>query len=233
MLKRGAGVAGMALWLVSSGAWAAVADFAADFSASVNPAGPWTYGHAATLGAAPNVSTAMSEYGTGGVIKAWSPAGTFWPTVGLNTSGSAASFGAADVVTLDAGQGLLHPGPQGEFAVVRYTVPTPFLARLDVAFEGVDAANTTTDFHVLKNGVQIFGGLINDYKVRQAFSGTYQFAAGDTVDVFVGWGSNSNYVDDSTGFAMTLAPVPEPGSGVLFLAGLALLGSLAGRRTRR
>lgn len=233
MRKREAGWAGAALWLASFGTAAATADFAADFSSAANRNGAWTYGYAASPGAAPSLSTTLSSYGAGGVIKAWSPSGTFWPTVGVNTSGASASFGGGDVVTLDAGEGLLHPGPQGHYAAVRYTVQTPVLATLAVAFEGVDAVGTTTDFHVLRNGIQIFGGLINDYKVRQSFSQSYQFSAGDTLDIAVGWGSNANFNDDSTGFTMTLAPVPEPEAGVLFLVGLALLGWVGRHRVDR
>lgn len=234
MRKLGAVWAGVVLCVATTGVSAAsIADFSADFSASINPNGAWTYGYAGSLGGEPVASTTLSAYGPGGVIKAWSPTGTFWPTVGANLSGASASFGAGDVVTLAAGQGLLHPGPQGEFAVVRYTVQSPVLAELAIAFEGVDAVGTTTDVHVLKNGVQIFGGLVDGYRATQSFAQTYQFAAGDKVDVFVGWGGNANFNDDSTGFRMTLAPVPEPGAGVLFAVGLAVLGCAVRRRMVR
>ena len=71
-----------------------VANFAADFSTASASSGAWQYGWTATLGGSFTQSAASTWYGTGNQVLLWSPAGTFWPSVGLNTSAVEAHIGA-------------------------------------------------------------------------------------------------------------------------------------------
>jgi hypothetical protein len=212
-------------------AWAAspADDFAASFSTSTASHVPWQYGWSSTLGGAFAVDSTKTLHGPASEVVAWSPSGTFWPTVALNTSNSAVSFGAGNVITLQGQQGLLHPGSGGEYAVVRYTFGTDRDATLQTRFAGVDRSPTTSDVHVLLNGVSLFDGSINAYGQTQTFSQTRNFRAGDVVDFAVGPGGNG-YVDDSTGFTASFSsPVPEPGTPALMLAGLGAMLLIARR----
>lgn len=212
---------------------ATLADFSADFSATTNPAGAWAYGYTATPGGPLTLATQLTRYGSGLEVAAWSPTGTAWPTIALNESSGAVSFGAGNAITLAASQGLLHPGPAGEFADVRYTVQSAGEAVLAVAFSGVDATGTTTDVHVLLNGVSLFDDVISGFGDTGNFSTTRTFAAGDVLEFAVGFGANGNYVDDSTGFRATLSTVPLPGAAWLLATGLAAIGAARSRRVGR
>lgn len=202
-----------------------LADFAADFSSTSNPGGPWSYGSTTTLGAAPTLASTLTHYGPGNEIHAWIPSATSWPTIALNTTGSPVSFGAGNAIIQGPHQGLLHPGSAGEFATVRYTATTTFTATLDAQFSGIDVVGTTTDVHILLNGFSLFNGSINTFGAIAAYTSTLNLTSGDVLDFAVGWGTNNNYIDDSTGFFATLSSVdaPEPSAWSLLALGLTVL----------
>jgi hypothetical protein len=218
---------------VSSAQATVVADFAADFSTTSATAGNWRYGSLGTLGGSFSIASNKALYGVGDKVVLWSPASTSWPSIGLNTGAAESQFGGGNVIHLAAAQGLLHPGPTGAFAVARLTVPTSFVGSLQVSFAGIDTVGTTTDVHVLLNGVSLYDGNITGFGQTRNFDATLSFTAGDQLDFAVGWGGNGHYIDDSTGFSATLstAPVPEPNALALSVAALGALAAMA--RVRR
>ena len=54
----------------------------------------------------------------------------------------------------------LHPGPKGEYSVVRWTAPEAGTVEISTRFTGL-AERATTDVHVLHNGRALFDGLVN------------------------------------------------------------------------
>jgi hypothetical protein len=134
----------------------------------------------------------------------------FWrdqtdPNVGHNGTDSTVDIG---VVVWLPGQLSFHPGPHGEFSVVRWTAPESGTIALATTFTGLDYFGpTTTDVHILQNGVPVFNGDVYGFGSSSgpSFTGNLTVSAGDTVDFAVGIGSDGTYEDDTTGLDATVS----------------------------
>jgi hypothetical protein len=102
-------------------------------------------------------------------------------------------------VLWEPGRLSLHPGPSGEFSVLRWTAPSAGDYRLAGKFLSI-AERATTDAHVLHNGKSIFDSFINleGNGMGAPFAADVSVKAGDTIDFIVGWG-NGEFGGDSTG----------------------------------
>lgn len=203
-----------------------------DFSIASNPNGAWTYGIRTTL-----ASTSLTPYTVRGIAQgsqAYQSDNSYAaPGVFQNISnGTAVYYGS---VQMAPGQLAFHPGPGGEFSVVRFTAPTAGTYGLSASFVGVDFANggTSSDVNVVIDGTVVFTGLINGYGASRYFATAMTLGAGSFVDFAVGFGSNGNWYSDSTGLEAeidSISTIPEPESLVLFGTGLAGLLALSRRR---
>src|SRR5262249_50063200 len=181
-------------------------DPAADFSPTSNPNGVWQYGRSATLGGPlllyPNHVNMQG-------LDFWQIAssGDNPPYVAHN--GTASTILYAGGVTYVPGQLGMHPGPEGQDSVVRWTAPTAGLVQVSGSYYRLNVG-TSTDVHVLKNGTSIFDGTVNSAD-QVPFSLSDEVLAGDNIDFSVGYGGN-NYFGDSTGLtaAIVVQPTPEP-----------------------
>jgi hypothetical protein len=201
-----------------------------DFSATNNPNGPWTYGYETTLGGTfSTLAFADSAHG----LDAWAtnanyPGGDATPYIAHNPSGSTITYTSFSV---PADELQLQPGPQGEYAVVRWI--SPYLSATTLTISGhfssednhvtPDPAGTSSDAHVLFNGVSLLDTNIDGIGVVSPFSLTVQVGAGDTIDFAVGYGSNLDYSFDSTGLQAVLSETPEPTTLVLMVSVLAAM----------
>lgn len=197
-----------------------VADAAADFSLSSNPNGLWSYGYSLTLGSPliPHV-----DVGNIGGLDYWrTNLGSGVPGVGFNPTPFQIVIGATAV--LDPGTITLHPGPGNEYSLMRYSSPSAGQLQIEGSFFGQDNAGTSTDVHILQNGVSVFDSVVNGFGPTSAtpFNLTLTLNANDILDFAVGAGPGGNYFFDSTGLSAAVNNIPEPGS-----ASLLLLGSLA------
>jgi hypothetical protein len=214
---------------------ATVFNNAADFSATTNPDGVWSYGYLAA-GATP-VSSTFTPYASratiAGGVDLWNIAGggATPPEIFYNSSASVVRF---LTITMQPHQAAFHPGPSDQYSDYRFIAPRSGSYSLSVSFTGIDVEGTTTDVHVLNDGASIYAGNIDGYGNTEDFSTTLSLAGGAVVDFAVGYGLNHNYYDDSTGISATLtlnsASVPEPNS--VLMLGLSLLGLLALARGR-
>jgi hypothetical protein len=202
-----------------------------DFNASANPTGAWSYGWTSTLGGA---FAAFGDNPNFYGVNWWAGGGS-----GALVFHNPTSYALELSGTVYAEPGVLvaHPGSQGELAVVRWTAQSSGSYTVNAGFYGISKSGetTTTDVHVLKNGVSSFDGLVEGHwAIENVRVGptvlNFSLNAGDHVDFVVGYGSNATYYYDSTRLDATITAVPEPETYALLLAGLGLVGAIARRR---
>ena len=178
--------------LVSLSPALSAADAAKDFSRTRNPNGVWTYGW---YDGSFHRMTDREEI---------SPDVWFWqggnlllgePTIGKNTGTN--DFVINGTTFYEPGDMALHPGPNGERAVLRWTAPTGGFYQIDAAFWGGDA-NTITDVEIETLGKLLLGGDVHGNESPLIFSGLVHVRPRQTIDFSVGYGSNLAYEFDTT-----------------------------------
>jgi hypothetical protein len=218
------------------GAGSALAyDVAADFSTNSNPNGVWTYGYSLTLG---GTLIPYTDHGTftgnlNGVgywrnnISGGAPVDTHNYSANNLTNNT----GLATEVLL-AGTSTFHPGPQDQYSVFRFTAPTTGQYQLNASFWGTVESGTTTDVHILDNGVGIYSVEITGFMNFTGPSTTVlSLTTGDHIDFEVGYGTDGDFTSDGTGISAQLNPVPEPST--LALAGLGVAALMLSQRKGR
>ncbi len=108
----------------------------------------------------------------------------------------------------------MHPGLNGEYAVIRFTVPADGNYKISGQFYALDDndTGTTTDVWILKNNdrADAFSGKVDYYggsKWTSFTSKGFEFRKGDTLDFQVGYGDNKTYFYDSTGLVAIIAKI--------------------------
>lgn len=89
---------------------------------------------------------------------------------------------------------------------------------------------------LLDGSTHLFDGSIGSFNVPLLFNLTRTLAAGDTIDVAVGVGSDGSFIDDSTGLSATIvssSTVPEPTTLALVASCLAMLAGVTWRHGRQ
>jgi hypothetical protein len=181
-----------------------------DFSATNNPNGVWSYGYSMTLGS-PLVLHAdrLKEKG----VDIWRTdiaAGT--PLLSHNPATTNASV--FNTVLIEPGAVVMHPGPHGEFSVLRFTAPAEGQYAISGSFFGSDAHGTTTDVHVLANGLTVLDGTVEGFGpvTGPSFDTTVTLGARGHLDFAVGFGANSNFLFDSTGLSVHIIRLSQSGT---------------------
>lgn len=189
---------------------------------STNPSGVWTYGYSSTVGGS---VTNFSDYfadpapQANGQLAGWVTT-TVDPFLGIYKSPAVAEL-------------LLHPGPAGQYALLRFTAPETAVFQFAGSFRGIDVA--TTDVHILTNSIAAFDGTISGQNDQEVFSDSVALVTGQTIDFLVGFGSNGTYQQDATGLTLTLtsspaADIPEPRTTAMLAVLAVWMGIRRGRR---
>jgi hypothetical protein len=173
-------------------------DVAADFSPTSNPTGAWAYGWSSQLTSALSLYT--MSYNDRGIDIWWRGS---QPNVSHNGTSEEITFNP-ESITWQPGQFSLHPGPAGEYSHAQWTAPAEGTCNIAAEFTGIDQTGTTTDVHVLHNGVSLFDGSVVGFGDTESFSAAISVAAGDTVDFAVGYGTGG-WWDDSTALAAVIS----------------------------
>jgi hypothetical protein len=212
-------------------------DVAADFSHADNPTGVWSYGWSLNLGS-PFILSTDARVREG--LDTWRGNRVVDGNPAAYHNGTGSSILLGGSALYESGQFGLHPGPGGEYGIVRWTAPASGTVAIDSVFVGQDLFGTTTDAHILYNGsVAAFASLVEGFgDSSEVFSRIVMTVLlGDTIDFAVGFGRNRTYSNDSTGLEASitldspLTPIPEPGS--IALMGSGLVGLYATLRRHR
>lgn len=185
-------------------------DAAADFSIGSNPNGVWSYGWSVSLGSTFNLDTASTnaQYGLSG-LNGWlgnqTPEGI--PYILRNTTAN--PILVAGATTYQPGQLALNMNGS-QYAVLRWTAPSSGLFTIAATFSGLSSVGDSSDVHILLNGVSLFDSAVNGSPSPTPYSGIQNVAAGDHIDFAVGFGSNGNDHEDTTGLAASIVAVPCP-----------------------
>jgi hypothetical protein len=108
-------------------------------------------------------------------------------------------------------------------------------------FEGRSPTNerfphgTTTDVHILLNGVSPFDGAVNGFgpSSDQSFATSLSLQVGDHLDFAVGDGADGSFLNDSTGLEATISDaIPEPSTFAITCIVAACSGFFCWRRRR-
>ncbi|MEY3141687.1 MAG: hypothetical protein RLY21_180 [Planctomycetota bacterium] len=198
-------VAVAAMPSLAAASWSA----SADFSATSNFNGPWSYGTRAS--ASGTSLLLLSDTLGAGSLLGWrdianSSAGT--PAIYRNFSASTIVSGTVTVPSLML---VMHPGPVGfgpggvrEFVVTRWTAPVS--GAFDISGQFVALDSGATDVHVVRNGVSLFSSIRASSSSTAFALNSVVIDAGDTIDFVVG--NNGSYFHDSTGLIANIVPTP-------------------------
>lgn len=204
-----------------------------DFSATSNPNGAWSYGYKTTLTGSflPMQKATSSVAG----LEGWNINGSDMITTAPFVMHNFTS-GVVNTTSVHMPNNMLnlHPGPLGQYSVVRWTAPASGgVFDLNGFFQGIDD-NTTSSVHVvLGSGAQLYTSDVTGFNNLKTFGLSHYFNPGDTVDFSVGVGSNSTYFSDSTGFDVQIQQaIPETSSASYLLCALALIPAILRQRRR-
>lgn len=198
-------------------------DATAEFSATTNPSGVWSYGWMPTDFSSFNLITGtVIDPASGSTI--WSsPVGAhLW----VNTDG-------VTHAGIAPGQMSLHPGVATEAAVLRFTAPTSGIAVVDAEFFAGDTGLMSLG---LLLDTDFFGGFVwTATNLGTVTTAPLVVSAGDTIDfvVFGGYASGNTGLAATVDFESTETPasVSAPPAVAAFLTGL--LAMSIGRRRKK
>jgi hypothetical protein len=177
------------------------------FSATSNPSGAWSYGWSKSVGSGFKLDTRTFDMKG---LNGWASecCETTKPDVYHNPTDKAISPAETDPIP---GKSLaLRPGSEGENAILRWTAGVSAHYAVKATFTGLD----TTDApriaaSILLDSVEIFSSDVNGAGSAhsRSFYGTVSMIAGDTLDFAVRPAETGNYLHDTTGLTVEIAPV--------------------------
>lgn len=167
-----------------------------------NPNGMWSYGWKTSRDGIFNLYTDYLRNDSTAQTDRWYN-NQIGIDLGVLYNGTGTVCHLAGTTSFRPGKLVLHPGPNGEYSVLRWTAPVKGDFNVIVRFTGVSGYNgaqvTTTDVAVFKNGTRLYLGYINlnGNGNTSIFTTGFSINAGDTLDFIVGNGNGSYYYDST------------------------------------
>ena len=96
----------------------------------------------------------------------------------------------------------MHPGPQGQPSVVRWTSPVTTTVEVAAHFYTQNGTASGVDVHILVNDLSIFDHLLPGAGDAQSHCTEVEVTPGDTIDFVLG--ANGNWDSDSTGLDVSI-----------------------------
>lgn len=160
---------------------------------------PWSYGFLDLTGT-------FNLYGR---VSEVSPGVLFWqggtdlfgePTAGKNEGTE--PFVINGTTAYEPGDFALHPGPNGERSVLRWTAPRAGFYRVNATFQGGDPL-TTTDARITNGESTLLSGSVTSNVIPLVYSGLVFLHRGEQIDFSVGFGFDG-YQFDTTLTSVTI-----------------------------
>jgi hypothetical protein len=184
----------------TSAAYGQVWQASADFSPTQNPNGAWQYGWTQSLGSAFNLMPYTTTQFCG--TPTWhAPQVSTYLVIQKNHMSTPLTCGTGTYPPFGL---IIHPGPNNERSVLRWTAPAAGSCSISASFPGV-SFGPSSDVAVLHNGVVLGSGLVTTFAAGPSYFFTVAAQPGDTIDFLVGFGTNASYVGDATGLFATVA----------------------------
>ena len=220
---------------VVQGASAQVAfDLAANFSASQNPNGAWSFGWMAPGSTVFNpYTTSFAAFGLS--LNEWRGAfpdnnGSAPPNVTFNSTDTPITV--SDTTWLPH-QVTFHPGEHDERSVIRWISPLAGPASLTAAFEG-RSGFATSGVEIFQNSTLLFSGAVlgTGAASQLSFAANLTLQTGDLIDFRVNYG-NGDWASDTTQIGAVITPVPEPSPASLLALGIGVVLGLGFCRRKK
>ena len=183
--------------LGSAGAFADSYDAQAGYSTLNNPSGPWLYGYSLSVTGAV-IPLPIHTYDPTGLDLWWRGLGgvSNYPAIIHNPLGYPIQFGQGGNSIVFPGRIAMRPAAAETNAVLRWVAPAAGSYTVAVSWLGISgdcgSTSSTTNVHLVINGAMVYLGITSGLGTSAAAGGTYNLAAGDTVDAVVGNGPDDN-----------------------------------------
>jgi hypothetical protein len=208
---------------------AQVFDLSADFSLAKNPNAVWEYGFSTKDSLVAGQFQLDQKSVMIGPIGFWHPTQGdapglgYYPYIAYNTTRETqeGSKGWA----LSDGQIAMEGSNTGQYSLVRFVSPRSGPYSVAAKFVGIHYGLSTTDVHVLKNGISVFDSEIDGYggdpafhavqgsNPRAEYTARMHLNAGERVTFAVGYGKNKTNYGDTTGLSVKIVLLDKDGTG--------------------
>ncbi len=173
-------------------------DPSADFSATQNPHGVWTFGWSAEIAGLLHIYKHSFETASS---HNWSDE----TILSLGAPCMAYNWHNATIDNIPGRSMYMHPGPQNQFSHCIFTATASALYDIHASFTAISTGAPRV--YILHNRRSISSSRLKQGKPWKFSLNSVDLEPGDTLDVVVGVGTNNVFFSDGTAFSLTISRV--------------------------